>query len=286
MEHEKGINMIKHFIRQELKDKYNYSDELLDILDKLYPAFIDYYGEEYMELIHNTFINTKIIQFNETNYNELINKKYGLDESDCLLKQEAGHLLSVFTKDFKEIKVIRVWDKNEYESTYEYACTIAHELIHALMTGKNKINKITPDNNTSFLITNECGFEVRYETLYTETENNFLESIGSTSCYDKIEEGFTENDARIITEKAYNLNHKIRSNSIYDTYVDYVKQFSTPVLEKIKRIRINHQGKHYLDEIWELKKICAYLNYTMPSKYNFDDVKKEKDILERKIGTR
>jgi pyruvate formate-lyase activating enzyme-like uncharacterized protein len=74
--------MIKHFIRQELKDKYNYGDELLDILDKLYPAFIDYYGEEYISEIKDTFMNTKIIQFNEDNYLELINKKYELSDSD------------------------------------------------------------------------------------------------------------------------------------------------------------------------------------------------------------
>jgi len=44
----------------QLQNKYRYSDELLVFLSKLIPCLIDYYGEEYKNIVLDALMNCEI----------------------------------------------------------------------------------------------------------------------------------------------------------------------------------------------------------------------------------
>ena len=45
-------------------NKFGYEEELADILRKIYPLFITYFGSEYEPIIYEALINTPIIKCN------------------------------------------------------------------------------------------------------------------------------------------------------------------------------------------------------------------------------
>ena len=78
---------IKAFL-EELKNKYNYEDVLLDLLDKAIPTMIEYYGEEYKERILSIILETPIIISDKKSIDSAFNDYKQKDE----LKDELERL--------------------------------------------------------------------------------------------------------------------------------------------------------------------------------------------------
>ena len=65
----------------QLKNKYKYSDELLNFLSNLIPCLINYYGEEYKNIIFDALMNCEIhIQDKTENPKKFLNKYFNVNE--------------------------------------------------------------------------------------------------------------------------------------------------------------------------------------------------------------
>ena len=70
-----------NYLRQ-LQQKYNYSDDLIMVLSKIIPGFINYFGLENQETILSALANCEIhIQKHGENHNEYLNDYFGINET-------------------------------------------------------------------------------------------------------------------------------------------------------------------------------------------------------------
>ena len=70
---------------QNLKQKYNYDNKLIETLRKIIPAFIEYYGPEYEQIILDAIESCNIhIQGEKENYKEYLSEYFNEENNDNL----------------------------------------------------------------------------------------------------------------------------------------------------------------------------------------------------------
>ncbi len=127
-----------------LKVKYSYNDQMIELLSKVIDAFINVLGEEYTNIILNTIANTIVFQYDNTanatnTLNEIIND--GNNHQVGPMATGTGFMEDYYTYNNGEIN-------QNFAIGIDISCqrglfTMVHELCHAIST----YNKITIEDN-------------------------------------------------------------------------------------------------------------------------------------------
>ena len=142
--------MVIKEICNNLKEKYDYSDELVIFLENLIPTMVDYFGEEYKEKIVSSFLETPIIVTNNTLPDEL-----GLKNCNDLLFAGGGYAHGIEVIDGNPVRISKVvkngtgYNKFSFNDL-RYVGSLVHELCHMVKSGIN----IEHDSNQ---IIDYCG---------------------------------------------------------------------------------------------------------------------------------
>jgi len=132
---------INEFITS-LKNKYNYSDEMVSLLQKAIPALITYYGEDKRNIIYGALNDCEIhIQKENENAEEYLNQYFGIDkkwdipflggafqDTELFVKDNRVHLKSII---FIKTEFLRRYNPFDFEDD-EKVAIIIHELCHAV----------------------------------------------------------------------------------------------------------------------------------------------------------
>lgn len=243
---------MKEFL-DKLKEKYNYSDELLTFLNKLIPTLTTYYGIDKKDIIFNALLNSEIhIQTKNEDLKEYLNKYFNTNETwdfPELASAMYHNKVSLSNKGYTSKSIVYI--KRKFYNTYQefdfndikQLETLTHELCH-LIKGYGKTtsygNKII---DRTGLITTIYEYDKDYNI--TREQEEFV----------GIEEALTEIDSRIISEmmtnevsnsKGYNaavysmnilLSNKDLANvlnysSFYSTndWIDYIGEENAKIL--------------------------------------------------------
>lgn len=132
----------------ELKSKYGYSEELSDFLSQLLPVIINYYGEEYKDVILSALSNCEIhFQSKDEDTKEYLNSYFGVNK-----EWEMPSLAGAFYHnevDIRDNQVVAkpiVYVKSVYYGIYmpfdfnndKQVSTLIHEICH-LIKGYGKL---------------------------------------------------------------------------------------------------------------------------------------------------
>lgn len=132
----------------ELKSKYGYSEELSDFLSQLLPVIINYYGEEYKDVILSALSNCEIhFQSKDEDTKEYLNSYFGVNK-----EWEMPSLAGAFYHnevDIRNNQVVAkpiVYVKSVYYGIYmpfdfnndKQVSTLIHEICH-LIKGYGKL---------------------------------------------------------------------------------------------------------------------------------------------------
>lgn len=125
-----------------LKNKYNYSDEMVSLLQKTIPALITYYGEDKKNIIYGALNDCEIhIQKENENAEEYLNQYFGTDKKwDIPFLGGAFQDTELFVKDNRVHSKSIIFIKTEFLRRYkpfdfgddEKVSSIIHELCHAI----------------------------------------------------------------------------------------------------------------------------------------------------------
>ena len=192
-----------------LKDKYNYNDSVMKILEMIIPSIIEYYGEENKSRVINSFIETPICFVKDNNdVNEFV-ESLGIKDKIYFGTIGNGayeeHYQLNSNGSLERIPFILIRD---VELSDDKLDTIIHECCHMISNyGQSKIIdgkiiKIFGFNKEIYEI--EDGKIVK-----KESENNSLE------------EGFNELDARMITKM---ITGRPVPNGNYGLFYEYAEQ--------------------------------------------------------------
>lgn len=162
----------------ELKEKYDYSDELVAFLKKAIPALVVYYGEDKLEIIMGSLRDNEIhIQKEGENTSDYLNEYFGMQDN-WKIPPMAGAFqhTQVFLKDgvvsSKSIIYIGTTMVHQY-SPFDFnddskVSSIIHEICHAIKSyGKMKVE------NNQVVISN--GLSKEYYDYHSST-NTFSEA--------------------------------------------------------------------------------------------------------------
>lgn len=160
----------------ELKSKYGYSEELSDFLSQLLPVIINYYGEEYKDVILSALSNCEIhFQSKDEDTKEYLNSYFGVNK-----EWEMPSLAGAFYHnevDIRNNQVVAkpiVYVKSVYYGIYmpfdfnndKQVSTLIHEICH-LIKGYGKLK-----NENGKIIDSTGLMKVTYD--YSQ-ENGILE---------------------------------------------------------------------------------------------------------------
>ena len=160
----------------ELKSKYGYSEELSDFLSQLLPVIINYYGEEYKDVILSALSNCEIhFQSKDEDTKEYLNSYFGVNK-----EWEMPSLAGAFYHnevDIRNNQVVAkpiVYVKSVYYGMYmpfdfnndKQVSTLIHEICH-LIKGYGKLK-----NENGKIIDSTGLMKVTYD--YSQ-ENGILE---------------------------------------------------------------------------------------------------------------
>ena len=127
---------------QELKERFNYSDELLNFIGKSIPFMIQYYGQDKKDLILNCFRNVKIhIEEENENIKDYLNDYFGVDKEweipalaaalcDTMVKKTENSLESK-TIIYVNRHFFGIYKPFDF-SNEENQSTLIHEMCHAV----------------------------------------------------------------------------------------------------------------------------------------------------------
>ena len=156
-------------ICNNLKEKYDYDEELLVFIEHLIPTMVDYFGEEYREKIVTSFLETPIIITNNTIPDEL-----GLKNRTDLLFAGGGYAHGVEVIDGNPVRVSKVIKTGTGYNNFNFndskqVGNLVHELCHMVKSGI----KIEHDSNQ---IIDYCGLSNSYGNIvngeYVVQSNN------------------------------------------------------------------------------------------------------------------
>lgn len=125
-----------------LKNKYNYSDEMIILLQKAIPALITYYGEDKKNIIYNVLNDCEIhVQKEKENAEEYLNKYFetnkkwdipflagAFQDSELCVKDNQVHSKSIIFIRTEFLRKYKPFDFNNDEKV----SSIIHELCHAI----------------------------------------------------------------------------------------------------------------------------------------------------------
>lgn len=264
-------------IIEELKEKYDYDEELLEALKKIIPAIEEYYGGEYKQLIHDAILscNIHIQQKISERPEKYLEENLPTIEHGTVLGVAAGFYSSapVITED-ENIDVNRViYLKQSCKDLSENKnlSILVHEMTHLIKSYKDEYTM------QDGVLTQRSGISNSYLEKNEDTgkfEDKNSERIGieeALNCYD---EGKIMS---IITgEKCY--GHSYREISeITDLLMENNKTFR----EAFKSSLLNGD-KTYIDKLWKEKAdiLCdIYEELCSTYQISFSDINtKEKKV--------
>lgn len=217
-------------ILQQLKDNFNYNDDLLGLLGQIIPAMINYYGEEYTENVVNPLLETPIVICDTREQMVEASKRMGLDvEFVVPSSADAGYEQHFQYNENKEIvrkPLIMINSSRDNEERHEqFIETIIHEMCHMVMNyGKYQIDGNVIHSTTGFI-----------EDEIKEENGVFKEHSKGIA----FEEGLNDYDARRIAEAL--LGRTDIKFTSYGLYVDYVSTImNNPIIRKaVNQSRLN-----------------------------------------------
>lgn len=170
---------IKEFT-EYLKNKYNYPDELISLLQKAIPALITYYGEDKKNIIYNVLNDCEIhIQKDKENAEEYLNNYFQTNKKwDMPLLAGAFQHNELYLKDNQVQSKSIIFVKTEYlhkHKPFNYnddkrVSNIIHELCHAIKGyGRTKVENGKVIKQTGLIV----------DTYNYNAENNSFEEIES-----------------------------------------------------------------------------------------------------------
>ena len=215
--------MFDNTFLEKLKDKYKYSDKVINALSKIIPAMISYYGKEYEEIILNAILDCEIVpcDSHQTISKVLADRKltkcvYNSDIFDIDLKRSE----SVYVPN---IKISYNETTNSYEidkidrvivtsHTYNYDSlkgleVLSHALCHLV---KSYNNEFIIDENV-ITVRSGVSYEKRKIIYDDEIYMELIEEKGKG-----LEEGFNLFDTEEVVSSIYKESYKSYDfNSIY-----------------------------------------------------------------------
>ena len=224
------------FINQ-LKEKYNYNDKLIELLYPIITNMTEYFGEESKDKILGTFMDVPI-HFVETREDIIeYTQSLGIKDEYILPTVASGGYEEYFqlndNKNVQRIPFILIRSNYAKDKPDEQLAILIHEICHAIMNYNNAIIEGNKIHSKTGLIEEEI------EILDDEIKTNRKTSVGKNVA---IEEGLNEYDARCITRMVLGRDYE---TSAYGTYVSYVK----PVMdnEEVRKL-IDYSRLNNTDE--------------------------------------
>ena len=165
-----------------LKNKYNYSDEMVSLLQKAIPALIIYYGEDKKNIIYGALNDCEIhIQKENENAKEYLNQYFGTDKKwDIPFLAGAFQATDLFIKDNRVHSKSIIFIKTEFLRSKpfdfgddEKVASIIHELCHAI----KGYGRIKVENGQ---VITQTGLKSDVHT-YNQSTNSFEESISTNT---------------------------------------------------------------------------------------------------------
>ncbi len=191
---------------QIMKTKYNYSDDFLNLLKKIAIKSIEYYGEEYNDIIINTLINTPIVMVNDKEEIQQYANKFGIKGEYNFSIAASGGYEEYFQQNNNEIERITfIMLRNQERDNNKAITLLIHEIGHAIMN----YNKYRIEENTAY---SKSGLIEEIITFDGDNKNTKTTNLA-------IEEGINEYNARQIAEMVLGEPSK---SITYGTYVGYV----------------------------------------------------------------
>lgn len=236
------MNIADYIIK--LKNKFNYDENLCNILEKIIPAIIEYYGKENEELILDTLYNCEIhIQKENEEEQEYIDQYF--DSNDKIenpslsgayyekrFKKKDGKVISksiIFIKT-KPFGVFYVpFDEKNLDNIAE----IIHEICHAI---KSQRSFYIHENNI-------IDFSGMRSVLYESISDDSFKEISANNI--GIDEAFNTYDHEEIMKKIYGNDYNY--SDMYESLCNIVKIFMQH--ENIKKAII--EANIYGSEEWK-----------------------------------
>ena len=207
----------------ELKTKYNYDDDLLNLLGPIITNMISYFGEEYSSIITNAILETPIgFVENREDINNFahslgVKKDYSIPTFASAAYEEYFQLDE--NNNIQRIPFIIIRSNYDKDKPDQRLGTIVHELCHMVMNyGKSRIEGNRVYSKTGLI---EEEIIVTPDGKISNDENT------------PIEEGLNEYDARMITQMILGRTYE---TTTYNTYYMYV----SPVMN-------NEELRHAID---------------------------------------
>ena len=241
-----------------LKSKYNYEDYLLQILDKIYPAFIEVFGKENENLIKHRFLNTRIVIYNSNNEDETIAKYFPNER--ILVQGEAGQLITIFDDLYSPKHAIRIKTDLLKDDQIQLIATITHELVHSIVEDYNpKVQSMDSRYGKIYSMIEKSGIVYRHNIFNENSKKNnlYLNTSDSKCRFHNAEEGLTELTTVEIMKKAFNIDLEIKGT--YKTYMEHMKKItpSDEIKHWFNQMRLVHFNRW-----WSISKyLDDYLNF-------------------------
>lgn len=173
---------INEFITS-LKNKYNYSDEMVSLLQKAIPALIIYYGEDKKNIIYGTLNDCEIhIQKEKEDTEQYLNQYFNANETwDLGVLGGACHANHLFIKNNQVQQKEIIYIRCEYFGLYkpfdfnndEKVSSIIHEICHAI----KGYGRIKVENGQ---VITQTGL-ISDVHQYNQSTNSFEESISTNT---------------------------------------------------------------------------------------------------------
>lgn len=215
--------MFDNTFLDKLKDKYNYDDKTIKALSLIIPEMINYYGDDYSEIILNAIFNCEIIACNSRETISKVLKERKLTKlvgSSPVSEIDVKRAESVYVPN---IKISYNEENNTYDidnieriivtsHTFNYDSlkgleVLTHALCHLV---KSFNNEIVIDENV-LIIRNGISYEKRKIIFGDEIFLEFIEDHGKG-----LEEGFNLYDTERIVSSIYKDDYKCYDfDSIY-----------------------------------------------------------------------
>ena len=232
--------------------------------DEVIKEFVNYYGEQYKDIIISRINNTNFIFYINPNYNEFfiynnnknkkLKKKY--DKIQHIIKTKSLNNGQIFnSKNLSSIAYLSVLNNNGSCFIYMYSnsekslkkeifipvfyaddCAIIHEMIHSIMSTPLILEG---QNNQKSLI-------YKFGICTSENEGEVL-----------LEECITELEAKIIYNRIKNKNISLidnyyflnNCNCFYDSFIPYISKFYYLFRKDINDSRITLNNRKFINDI-------------------------------------
>ncbi len=215
-----------------ISDKYHYDEHLIELLRKIIPSMIRYFGEEYETRILSSFLNTPIGFVRNSEDVQKFANNLGVKGIYTMPSvASAGYENYFQLNDDNQIESISFIIVREHDVDEQYLDTLVHEFCHMVMNyGKYQIidNKVYSQMGVSKDI-----IEIVDGQLKVKSEGlNF-------------EEGLNEFDARRITKM---ITGRELEKGAYQLYYDYVSYL---MMDEKSRSIVNESRLNGDDE-WKI----------------------------------